>query len=239
MWFCAVSSVFLHPVFFNPIFFMRLAQFTFNPFSENTYVVFDDTKEAIIIDPGMADSDENELLFEFIEEQGLKPVKIINTHCHLDHILGNAAAVDKYNIPIYCHKSELPMLERAGAASLMWNVPYNLSPNPSGFLEEGDVVSFGQTELEVLFVPGHAPGHIALVCHKERLVLAGDVLFRGSVGRVDLPMCNAADLVRSIQQKMYTLPNDYTVYSGHGPETTIGYEKEHNSFVRPNWDCLS
>jgi hydroxyacylglutathione hydrolase len=218
---------------------MRLAQFTFNPFSENAYIVFDASKEAIIIDPGMAEQEENELLFEFISEEGLTPKMVINTHCHLDHILGNAAACEKYNIPLLAHAMEMPMLERASAASLMWNVPYRLSPTPSGFLEEGEVVRFGSTELRVLFVPGHAPGHIALVNDAEKLVLSGDVLFRGSVGRVDLPMCNAADLVKSIQQKMYALPDDYTVYSGHGPETTIGWEKQHNSFVRPDWDCLS
>lgn len=218
--------------------YMRLAQFTFNPFSENTYVIFDATKEAIIIDPGMAEQEENDLLFEFIADEGLTPKMVINTHCHLDHILGNAAVCDKYAIPLMAHKKEIPMLERAPSASLMWNVPYQLSPMPNAFLEEGEVVRFGTTTLRVLFVPGHAPGHIALINEDEKLVLSGDVLFRGSVGRVDLPMCNAADLVQSIQQKMYALPDDYTVYSGHGPETTIGWEKQHNSFVRPFWDCL-
>ncbi|MFN0032772.1 MAG: MBL fold metallo-hydrolase [Flavobacteriales bacterium] len=217
---------------------MHLTQFTFNPFQENTYIVYDDTQEAIIIDPGMMDEDEDAQLFEYIAEKNLKPAMVVNTHCHLDHILGNASACARFSIPLLAHRLELPMLDRASSASLMWNVPYRLSPAPSRFLDEGDEVTFGHTRFRLLLVPGHAPGHIALVCDDEKLVIAGDVLFRESVGRVDLPMCNAQDLVYSIQQKMYALPDDYTVHSGHGPETTIGHEKEHNAFVRIDWQCL-
>ncbi len=186
----------------------------------------------------MTDADEDKILFDFIAEMELRPIMVVNTHCHIDHILGNSSVCDQYKISLLAHRLELPMLERAPSASLMWNVPYRLSPLPVQFLDEGDVVSFGNSHFRILFVPGHSPGHIALINDEEKLVISGDVLFRGSVGRVDLPMCNAGDLVKSIQEKIYKLPNDYSVYSGHGPETTIGWEKENNSFVRSNWQGL-
>jgi hydroxyacylglutathione hydrolase len=211
---------------------MNLAQFTFNAFAENTYVLFDEAGECWIIDPGMSSPEEDEVLFDFIAEKGLKPTKIINTHCHIDHVLGNASASEKYGIEIWAHPLELPTLERAPAASLMWNIPYRMSPTPQHMLNEGDVLRCGAYQWQVVFVPGHAPGHIALIEHNEGMIMAGDVLFRQSVGRVDLPGSNAADLVRSIQTKLYTLPDHFVVYPGHGPETTIGFEKENNTFVR-------
>lgn len=217
---------------------MKVAQFTFNPFAENTFVIWDETNEAIIIDPGMADASEDAMLFDFIKDEGLKPVLVLNTHCHIDHILGNSSTTQKYGIELWAHKNELAMLERAPSASLMWNVPYKESPQPNKFIDEGDKVTFGNTTLDILFVPGHSPGHIVFINHNEKLVIGGDVLFNGSVGRVDLPGSNGQDLVKSIQQKMYALPNDYTVYPGHGPETTIGHEKENNMFVRPDWSGL-
>ncbi len=217
---------------------MHIVQFTFNPFSENTYIVYDETKECLIIDPGNSDQTEDDVLFDFISDEKLVPTKVLNTHCHIDHILGNAVVCEKYKIPLCAHHLELPMLERAPAASLMWNVHYRISPIPSQFINENDNIEFGQTKLRILFVSGHSPGHIAFVNDAEKIIISGDVLFRESVGRVDLPMCNANDLVHSIQQKMYALPADYTVYSGHGPATTIGWEIENNSFVRANWQGL-
>ena len=201
----------------------RIAQFTFNAFSENTYVIADSNGNAIIIDPGMTDVSEDSILFEYIEEEKLSPQLILNTHCHLDHI---------------CHAFELPVIERASSTSLMFGIPYRTSVLPSKTIEEQEKITIGDISFDVLFVPGHAPGHLAFVCHDERVVFSGDVLFKGSVGRVDLPGCNAADLVHSIQTKMYLLPDDYTVYSGHGPQTTIGEEKRDNFFVRPDWAGL-
>jgi hydroxyacylglutathione hydrolase len=211
---------------------MNIAQFTFNAFAENTYLIFDDAGSCLIIDPGMSSPEEDEVLFDFIAEKSLKPSKLINTHCHIDHILGNASCVLKYGIELFAHELELPTLERAPAASLMWDIPYRISPLPHHFLSEGDQVSLGDGTFQIIHVPGHAPGHIALIEMQEGLVIAGDVLFRQSVGRVDLPGCNAKDLIRSIQDKLYQLPDHFVVYPGHGPETTIGYEKEHNTFVR-------
>ncbi len=217
---------------------LRIAQFTFNAFSENTYVIADEAGKAIIIDPGMTDESEDAILFEYIADEKLTPELILNTHCHLDHILGNSAAAQRYGIGMHCHAGEIPVIERAAATSLMFGIPYRASVMPERTLVEGDRVCIGNITFEILFVPGHAPGHLAFVCHDERVVFSGDVLFKGSVGRVDLPGCNAADLVRSIQTKMYALPDDYVVYSGHGPHTTIGEEKIDNFFVRPDWSGL-
>jgi hydroxyacylglutathione hydrolase len=217
---------------------MHIAQFTFNPFSENTYLLYDETKECVIVDPGMTDEDEDSILFDFIRDENLNPVMVLNTHCHIDHILGNSSSCLRYNIPLYAHEKDLPTLERGGAASLMWNIPYRLSPQPDHFLNEDVDIKFGNTVLSVLFTPGHAPGHVVFIHHVDKVIIGGDVLFRGSVGRVDLPGCNAADLTHSIQQKLYTLPDDYVVYPGHGPETTIGEEKQNNMFVRADWSGL-
>jgi len=216
----------------------RIAQFTFNAFSENTYVIADSAGTAVIIDPGMTDASEDSILFEYIAEEQLTPQLILNTHCHLDHILGNSAAAERYGIAMRCHAKELPVIERAASTSLMFGIPYRPSVLPSSTIEEGETIMVGELKFETLFVPGHAPGHLAFVCHEERVVFSGDVLFKGSVGRVDLPGCNPADLVHSIQTKMYALPDDYVVYSGHGPHTTIGEEKRENFFVRPDWAGL-
>jgi glyoxylase-like metal-dependent hydrolase (beta-lactamase superfamily II) len=216
----------------------RIAQFTFNAFSENTYIIADSKGNAIIIDPGMTDVSEDSILFDYIEEEKLAPQLILNTHCHLDHILGNTAVAERYNIAMRCHALELPVIERAASTSLMFGIPYRPTVMPAQTIEENEVISVGDISFNVLFVPGHAPGHLAFVCHEEKVVFSGDVLFKGSVGRVDLPGCNAAHLVHSIQTKMYALPNDYVVYSGHGPQTTIGDEKSENFFVRPDWAGL-
>jgi hydroxyacylglutathione hydrolase len=216
----------------------RIAQFTFNPFAENTYVIADSKGNAIIIDPGMTDTSEDSILFEYIEEEKLVPQLILNTHCHLDHILGNSATAERYAIEMRCHALEIPVIERAAATSLMFGIPYRPSVLPAKTIEEHEVISVGEISLEVLFVPGHAPGHLAFVCHDEQVVFSGDVLFKGSVGRVDLPSCNAEHLVHSIQNNMYSLPENYVVYSGHGPQTTIGDEKRDNFFVRPDWSGL-
>lgn len=217
---------------------MKIIQFTFNPFSENTFLLYDETSQCAIIDPGMTDEEEDSVLFDAIEAQGLKPASILNTHCHLDHILGNASCASRYNIPLYAHRDALSSMDIAPAASLMWGVPYRESPRPTKFLQEGEKIHFGNTTLDILFTPGHAPGHVVFVNHAKRCVIGGDVLFRGSVGRVDLPGSVASDLVCSIREKLYTLPEDYVVYPGHGPETTIGEEKRSNAFVRPEWSAL-
>ena len=210
-----------------------VASFTFNPFQENTYVLYDDTKECAIIDPGCYTEAEKTQLIDFIEENGLQPVKLINTHCHLDHIFGNRFIAEKYGLGLEIHKGELPVLQAAPQVSMMYGVPFpEVSPEPSNFIAEGEVVSFGNTKLEVLFTPGHSPASISFFCREDQFVIAGDVLFYQSIGRTDLPGGDFATLIASINEQLFPLGDEVTVYSGHGPSTSIGYERQNNPFLR-------
>ncbi len=211
---------------------MQMEMLTFNPFQENMYVLWDKSKECVIIDPGCCNHTEEQALVAFIEKKDLKPVRLLNTHCHLDHILGNAFVAEKWGLELEMHRKDLPTLAIGEASAKMYQIPYMKSPEPAVFLEEGDKITFGHSTLDVLFVPGHAPGHIAFVSHSDKLVIGGDVLFRGSIGRTDLPGGNYEVLEKSIREKLYALEDNYTVVSGHGPSTTIGDEKRSNAFVR-------
>lgn len=205
--------------------------FTFNGFQENTYVLFDDTKDCVIIDPGCYSSSEQQQLSEFIKENGLKPVKLLNTHCHIDHILGNNFIAKTYNIGLEMHAADLPTLHATPEYGHLYGFNVDKSPEPSTLLADRDIVKFGNSELEVLFTPGHAPGHIVFVSHQDQFVINGDVLFQGSIGRTDLPGGNFDTLIHSIKTKLFTLPDHYRVYTGHGDSTTIGYEKMNNPFL--------
>lgn len=211
---------------------MLIKKFTFNPFQENTYVLYDNSKECIIIDPGCQTSSEENALVNFIETEGLKPMKLINTHCHIDHILGNGFVAKKYALELEAHELEVSIL----AGSPKWGEQYGIyaapSPEITKFIEEGEKIKCGNFELEVLFVPGHSPGHIALINHQSKDVINGDVLFQQSYGRVDLPGGNIDDLANSIINKLFKLPDDYTVYAGHMGETTIGIEKQVNPILQ-------
>lgn len=210
---------------------IQIQSFEFNAFAENTYVLYDESQEGLIIDPGCHDARERAQLDTFIREQGIKPVKLINTHCHIDHVLGNQYVKDTYQIELYIHQKDEEVLKANVAVSQLYGIQPYVPSEPDHFLEEGDVLTFGQSELDILFVPGHAPGHIALVSQAQKFVIGGDVLFRQSIGRYDLPGSNYEDLMHSIRQKLLTLPDDFTVYCGHGPETTIGHEKKFNPFL--------
>jgi hydroxyacylglutathione hydrolase len=210
---------------------IQIDHFTFNPFQENTYLLFDETGECIIIDPGMYDQQERDTFDGFIEERGLKPVMLFNTHCHIDHVMGNNHCAQKYNLELVAHKADIPTLKGGEQAAHLYGLNYDTSPDPTQFVEEGDVIRFGSSEVEVVFVPGHCPGHVALVSHLQRFVIGGDVLFKGSVGRVDLPGGDGATLAKSIQEKFYKLDDETLVYPGHGPATTIGFERKNNPFV--------
>lgn len=210
---------------------MVLKKFTFNPFSENTYVLSDDTKECIIIDPGCYDQDEKAELSRYIQDIGLNPVAIVLTHAHIDHVLGNNYLTGKYGIPIIMSELEVTLLKSAAVYGEMWGIKVEPSPAPSGFLEEGKSYRFGTTELEVFFTPGHSPGSYSLYHRLSKQLLSGDVLFNRSIGRTDLPGGDFDTLKNSILTKLYTLEDDVIVYSGHGPETTIEEEKMENPFV--------
>jgi len=208
--------------------------YTFNPFQENTYIVYDDSGEGIIIDPGCSNASERKWLSQGIKSLGIQPVRLINTHCHIDHILGNRFVADEYGLELEIHEGELPILRTAPQVAEMFGIIYSdPSPLPGKFLKEGDEVAFGNTRLQILLTPGHSPASISLYCEKEKYLIAGDVLFRESIGRTDLPGGNFSTLVSSIQNQFFVLPHEVVVYPGHGPETTIGHEKMHNPFLTP------
>jgi len=205
---------------------------TLNPFQENTYIVSNTERQAIIFDPGCYDKSEEQQLFDLIAEQDLTVVQVINTHCHLDHVFGNLAVLERFACPFLIHRGELEMLNACPVVGQSYGVICAPSPPPTGFLEEGDVVTLGESSFSVLLTPGHSPASICLYNRAENYVIAGDVLFRESIGRSDLPGGDQAVLFQSIQTKLYPLPNETVIYPGHGPKTTIGHEKEHNPFVR-------
>ncbi len=211
---------------------LTVQPFTFNPLQENTYVVYNEKGHCCIIDPGCYFAAEEQALSDFITQKGLEPVYLLNTHCHLDHIFGNRFVHATFGLELYLNRSELPVLERGPASGQLWQLPFDNYEGPMHFLDEGDVVRIGDDELHVLFTPGHSPGSITFHCPGQKFVIAGDVLFQGSVGRTDLPGGSFDILQESIRTKLYNLPTDTIVYSGHGESTTIGDEQRDNPFVR-------
>jgi hydroxyacylglutathione hydrolase len=213
---------------------LQLKVFTFNPFQENTYILFDESKEAVIFDPGCYEKVENDELASFISSQGLKVSHLINTHCHIDHVLGNAFVKNKYNVPLMIHQKEIPVLKSVKVYAPNYGFAGYQEAEPDGYLDENEKFKFGNTELEILFVPGHAPGHLVFYDKDSKICIAGDTLFQGSIGRTDLPGGDHQTLLRAIKSELFSLPDDTVVYPGHGPETTIGIEKQHNPFVGKN-----
>ncbi|NND77526.1 MAG: MBL fold metallo-hydrolase [Flavobacteriales bacterium] len=211
---------------------MKIKKFTFNPFSENTYVVSDENKQAAIFDPGMSDRLEEEEVMNYLNENGLEMKYLVNTHCHIDHIIGNQFIADKFQLKLQSSEKESLTLGFAGASAQMWNVPFAGSPNIEILLKEGDVLKVGIDEWEVFEVPGHSVGHLIFVNRDSRSIIGGDTLFQGSIGRTDLPGGDHEQLLKNIKEKMFCLPDEFVVYSGHGPETTIGSEKQHNPWLQ-------
>lgn len=211
---------------------IQVQKLVFNPFQENTYILFDDTKDCVIIDPGCYTHEEQNRLKAFIEGNGLNPVKLLNTHCHIDHVLGNYFVAKTYDLELEMHKEDLETLNSVPTYCHAYGFDaYQLSPEPSVFLDEGDKIIFGNSSLEVIFCPGHAPGHVVFYNAEQKIVINGDVLFQGSYGRVDLPGGDFETLKKSITNKMFNLPDETIVYTGHGNETTIGQEKKSNPIL--------
>ena len=210
---------------------ITIKAFAFGPFQENTYVLYDETKDCVIIDPGCYDNAERKFFADFISTEKLKPVLLLNTHCHVDHVLGNKFIFETYNLLPVIHKLDLEVLHSLPAVGKMYNLNVEASPEPTSFLEEGDVVKFGTSKLDVLFTPGHSPGSICFVDHESKMVIGGDVLFYGSIGRTDLPGGHHQTLLDSINTKLMPLSDDFKVHSGHGPATTIGFERHNNPFL--------
>jgi hydroxyacylglutathione hydrolase len=211
---------------------MKIKSFCFGPFSENTYVIYDDSQQCIIIDPGCNNNLENKELQNFISDNQLNPVRLVLTHAHIDHIIGNAFVFDTYKLLPEMHPFELDNLKMAGTVSRVYGIPYTAGPEPKNFLKESGELGFGNTVLEILFTPGHSAGSLSFYNRKQDILISGDVLFMGSIGRTDLPGGDFDTLANTIKNKLYTLPEQTRVYSGHGDVTGIGEEKYTNPFVR-------
>lgn len=211
---------------------ITITTFVFSPIQENTYVLYNEQKDCIIIDPGCYFPAEKQKLKATIDEMQLKPVLLLNTHCHLDHVFGNSYVAETWGLQPHLHELEQPVLDRAGEAGKKWGLPFDNYTGPVNYLKEGDTVTLGQDNFEVLFTPGHSPGSISFYHEKQGFIISGDVLFDRSIGRTDLPGGHYDTLIDSIQQKLFTLPDDTKVYSGHGNPTTTGFEKMNNPFVK-------
>jgi len=212
---------------------ISIERLVFNAFQENTYIVFDDTCECLIIDPGCQESYEEQRLASFINSNNLKPVGHLYTHGHIDHILGNGYVYNTWGLKPVMHKDSIPIFMNAGDHGRMFGIEVNEIIEPKEFIEEGDFIRFGNSGLKVLDTPGHVDGHVCFVCQDAQAVIVGDVLFKDSIGRTDLPTGDFDVLSHSIRKKLYTLDANYVVYPGHGPETSIGHEMSNNPFVQP------
>ncbi|MGN6800948.1 MAG: MBL fold metallo-hydrolase [Ginsengibacter sp.] len=210
----------------------QIKTFTFNPVQENTYVLYNEQNECIIIDPGCYFDAEKEELKSFISSRKLKPKLLLNTHCHLDHVFGNKFIAEEFKLTLNTHAKEKDMLEMAPASGLMFNLPFDNYIGEVNYLKVGDVVKLGDDELKVIHAPGHSPGSVCFYCEKQHFIIGGDVLFQNSIGRTDLPGGSQQELLKSINEKLFKLPENVTVYPGHGPATTIGQEIKENPFLR-------
>ncbi|HEY1061273.1 MAG TPA: MBL fold metallo-hydrolase [Daejeonella sp.] len=210
---------------------IQIKSFAFNPYQENTYILHDDTLECVIIDPGMYTGEEQNAFLKYIAENNLKPVLLLNTHCHIDHVLGNKFIYDTYGLFPQFHKGEEMVLNSIVSYAPQMGIRYEVSPLPQVYLSESGTVKFGETELELIFSPGHSPAHLCFFNREEKFLIGGDVLFYRSIGRTDLPGGNYDLLISNIREKLFTLPDETRVYPGHGPATSIGFEKQFNPFL--------
>lgn len=211
---------------------LRLKSFTFNPFQENTYLIMNDKNDCWIVDPGMYDTNETNELDQYIQENGLRPQAIINTHTHIDHIFGVKGLQANYHIPFSFHEKDLPVLNGAAGSAAVFGLDFGGIPAYHSFIKEDEMLKLGEDEVEVRFTPGHSPGSIVFYCKPGNWLIAGDVLFNGSIGRTDLPGGNFDTLIKSIREQLFTLPDETVVYPGHGPSTRIGDEKMYNPFLK-------
>lgn len=210
---------------------LQIKSFSFNPFAENTYILYDESSEAVIIDPGCYEKSEKDELLAFVEKTALKPVMLLNTHCHIDHVLGNAFVKNSYKIPLLFHQNEEPVLRAVSAYAFNYGFPMYQDSHGDHYIQEGEELKFGNTTLQAILVPGHAPGHLVFYHKESKTCIGGDTLFRDSIGRTDLPGGDHNTLLTAIKTKLFALPDDVEVYPGHGPTTSIGYEKLNNPFV--------
>lgn len=211
---------------------LNVQSFTFSPVQENTYVLYNEEGLCCIIDPGCYFASEEAQLKSFIDNHQLKPLYLLNTHCHLDHIFGNRFIHKVYGLTLHLHKLEKQVLDFGPVSGQMWQLPFDNYDGELNFIKEGDQTRLGNDVLDTLFTPGHSPGHVCFYDKAAKFLIGGDVLFNGSIGRTDLPGGDFATLEQSIKTKLFLLPGDVIVYPGHGPSTTIGDEMKTNPFVK-------
>ncbi len=210
---------------------ITIKRFTFNAFQVNTYLLFDETKECIIVDAANYENYEDEELKNYIISEGLKPVMMLMTHCHIDHVLGSAFVEKTYGLGITMHKAGKVFLDNAISQASIYGFNLKEVAKPVSFVDEKDILKFGNSEIEILYTPGHADGSICLVNHKQEFVITGDVLFQESIGRTDLPTGDYDILKKNIITKLFMLGENYKVLPGHGPSTSIGHEAMNNPFI--------
>lgn len=211
---------------------LHIKSFTFNPFSENTYVVFNENRNAYLIDPGNFTDAETTALQQFIENQGLKIQNILLTHAHIDHVLGLQKMYDLYKVPVLLHEIEKEILDRNPMDANRFGFFFKPFAGIIQFIKENEIVKLDEDSLKILHVPGHSPGSVAYYSEAEKLMISGDVLFEGSIGRTDLYKGNYEQLIESVQTKLFVLDDETKVYSGHGNPTTTGFEKAYNPFFK-------
>lgn len=211
---------------------IQIEIFTFNLFAENTYVVWDEhSKEAAVIDPGNSDEGEDMVLEKFISENNLEIKYLINTHCHIDHILGCKFVKEKYNPEYFAPEKDMPLLENANKQAEIFNIDFFDTKKPDKFIKKDTILSLGLSKMNFIFTPGHTPGEYCIYFEKEKICITGDVLFKEGVGRTDLWGGNYNQLINSIETKLFLLPDDVIIYPGHGSKSSIGEEKQHNPFL--------
>lgn len=210
---------------------IKVEKFVVNPLGENSYVLSDETGECIFVDPGFFYAEEHREIIEYVKKMGLKPVKIVNTHCHFDHIMGVEFIRKEYGIPFCAQPADEFWVEKAVEQGQMFGFYMESVSAPDEFIDANEKIKFGNSELEIIHVPGHSPGHIVLYSKENGFLIAGDVLFYGSIGRTDLPGGDFDTLISEIKSKLFSLPDETKVYCGHGPETTLKFEKNNNPFL--------
>jgi len=211
---------------------MEIKSFVFNPFYENTYVLWDETREGIVIDPGCYEDYERKELMDFIQKENLNIKAIVNTHCHIDHVLGNYYLKETLGCPLWIPQDEREIYHAVVAYAPQWGVHNYTEAEADRLLTDTDKIEFGNTVLSTIYCPGHSPGHLVFNNESEKRAIGGDVLFRQSIGRTDLPGGNHDQLLENIKTRIYTLPEETEVFPGHGPSTTVGFEKKNNPFVQ-------
>ena len=211
---------------------ITIQDFCFSAFQENTYVLYNELKEAIIIDPGCYTRIEEKILSDFIRKENLKPTLLLNTHCHLDHVFGNNYVSETYGLTAHIHPNEQIVLDRLPEAAAKWGAPTEAYKGPIQYIQEGEIIPLGNDAFKVLLTPGHSPGSVCFYHVEQDFMIGGDLIFKDGVGRTDLPGANPLDLIKSIRTQIFPLPDSLTIYSGHGPVTTWGREKEHNPYIK-------